>query len=94
MKANTDHFKQFLVYLAARGIVYGFDPQLPRMQVTFQGCHCNFEIPATVEEFDYLTSKELPDKLGISPARFCPETVLEQYKAYFKCKSLRGGVAV
>lgn len=31
MKANTYHFKQFLVYCSARGLVYGFDPQLPRM---------------------------------------------------------------
>lgn len=94
MKATTDHFKQFLVYCISRGLSYGFDPMLPRMQVTFQGCHVNFEIPTTVEEFDYLTSKEFPDKLGVSPCRFFPETVLDQYMAYSKCKSLRGGVAV
>jgi hypothetical protein len=93
MKANTDHFKQFLVYCSARGLVYGFDPQLPRMQVSFQGSYVNFEIPTTVEEFDYLTSKVFPEKLGVSSCRFAPETVLDQYKVYANRQSVRGASA-
>jgi len=84
MIASIDHFKQFLVYCISRGLVYGFHSSQPRMKVSFQGNFVSFEIPTTVEGFDELTLKVFPEKLGVSPCRFLPDTVSDHYKFYAK----------